>query len=411
MIKRLRIKLIAVLTLILSLVLCGILVAVNIFNYNVNMDESYRRLNMITSKAIGQQDRIYNFYGNNNEYYYDNSSSLADSEIYIAYVGLDGYIKSIYAENNTSYTYDQISAFTRQTLSHSAKQGKIGNLIYTVTEINYNGFGTAYAVGFMDNSRNIESFNIMIISSVIIFVAGTVIIFILSLMLSMWLIKPVEDAFNKQKQFISDASHELKTPIAVISANAELLEGDIGQNKWLGYIQSESDRMSKLVNSLLTLTRIETQADKALMTRFDICNAIMEVTMPFESVAFEKGVMLECDLENQIFINGNESQLKQVVAILTDNAVKHCTEGGTVSVSAEPFKSKCLIKVTNTGEPIPDGEKQKIFERFYRADQSRNRDNNRYGLGLAIAKQIVTNHHGTITANSTDGTTTFTVLV
>lgn len=411
MIKRLRIKLIAVLTLILSLVLCGILVAVNIFNYNVNMDESYRRLNMITSKAIGQQDRIYNFYGNNNDYYYDNNSSLADSEIYIAYVGLDGYIKSIYAENNTSYTYDQISAFTRQTLSRSAKQGKIGNLIYIVTEINYNGFGKAYAVGFMDNSRNIESFNIMIISSVIIFVAGTVIIFILSLMLSMWLIKPVEEAFNKQKQFISDASHELKTPIAVISANAELLEGDIGQNKWLGYIQSESDRMSKLVNSLLTLTRIETQADKALMTRFDICNAIMEVTMPFESVAFEKGVMLECDLENQIFINGNESQLKQVVAILTDNAVKHCTEGGTVSVSSEPFKSKCLIKVTNTGEPIPDEEKQKIFERFYRADQSRNRDNNRYGLGLAIAKQIVTNHHGTITANSTDGTTTFTVLV
>ena len=411
MIKHLRIKLIAVLTMILSLVLCGILVAVNLFNYNINMDESYRRLNMITSKAIVQQDRFYNFYGNNNDYYYDKSNNLDDSEIYIAYVGRDGYIKSISAENNISYNYDQISAFTKQALSRSAKQGKIATLIYNVTEINYGDFGKAYLVGFMDNSRNIESFNIMIISSVIIFVVGTVIIFILSMMLSIWLVKPVEDAFNKQKQFISDASHELKTPIAVISANAELLTGDIGENKWLGYIQSESERMSKLVNSLLTLTRIEMQTDKAFMTKFDICNAIMEVTMPFESVAFEKGVMLECNLENQIFVNGNEVQLKQVIAILTDNAVKHCTEGGTVNVSAEPFKNKCLIKVSNTGEPIPDKEKQKIFERFYRADQSRNRDNNRYGLGLAIAKQIVTNHHGSIIANSSDGITTFTVMV
>ena len=411
MIKRLRIKLVTVLTLILSLVLCGILISVNIFNYNINMNESYRQLEMITSKYAGQQNSFGSFFNNSRDYYYDKGNIFNDSEIYVSYVGTDGNIKGIVAENDTSYAYEEIIAFTKQALSRSAKQGKTSTLIYTVSEINYGPFGTAYVVGFMDNTKNINSFNTMLISSVIIWVISSAVIFGLSLLLSMWLIKPVEDAFNRQKQFISDASHELKTPIAVISANADILAGDIGENKWLGYIKSESDRMSTLVNNLLTLARIEKQADKTQMVRFDICNAIMEVTMPFESVAFEKGIMLVCDLEKQIFINGNENQLKQVVAILTDNAIKHCYEGGSVSVTVERIKSKCIIKVTNTGEPIPHEARQKIFERFYRADESRNRENNRYGLGLAIAKQIIDNHHGSISVSCLDGYTTFEVTV
>ena len=228
----------------------------------------------------------------------------------------------------------------------------------------------------------------------------------------MWLIKPVEDAFNRQKQFISDASHELKTPIAVISANADILAGDIGENKWLGYIQSESERMSKLINDLLTLTRIEMQSDKAQSTRFDICNTLMEVTMPFESVSFEKGIILECEPEGEIFINGNEGQIKQVVAILVDNAIKHCYDGGSVTVTVVPAaKSRCKIRVSNTGEPIPEEVRKKIFERFYRADESRNRDNNRYGLGLAIAKQIVDNHNGSIDVSCDMGYTSFEVTI
>ena len=227
----------------------------------------------------------------------------------------------------------------------------------------------------------------------------------------MYIIKPVEEAFTKQKQFISDASHELKTPIAVISANAELLSGEIGENKWLSYIQSESERMNKLVTSLLTLTRIEMQSEKPQLTRFDICNAVMQVTMPFESVAFESGISLECELTEQIFINGNEQQLKQVVAILTDNAIKHCFYGGRVLVNVWLYKNKCHITVSNTGEPIPEELKEKIFERFFRSDESRHREENRYGLGLAIAKQIVDNHNGTISVNCEAGYTTFEILI
>lgn len=410
MIKRLRIKLMAILTLILSIVLLGILLAVNIFNYKVNMDEAYTRLERVTSSVLVQRNIIDNHFGNNSYYYY-NDNGYGYSEVYIAFVNPNGTVTSIAAENGSKYSYEQILTFTENVLSKSAKRGKILNLIYSTTELNYREFGTGYAVSFMDNSVTVKSLSTMAITSVIIMIIGIAVIFFLSLLVSIWITKPVEETFNKQKQFISDASHELKTPIAVISANADILEGEIGDNKWLEYIRSESDRMSKLVNSLLTLARIEMQGDQPLVNRFDICNAIMEVTMPFESVAFEKGVILECDLENEIYINGNEEQLKQVVAILTDNAVKHCLEGGAVTVNVEQIKNKCHISVTNLGEPIPLELRGKIFERFYRADESRSRENNRYGLGLAIAKQIVENHHGTISVKCDNGFTTFEVII
>lgn len=410
MIKRLRIKLVAVLTLILSLVLVGILVAVNIFNYNVNMNEAYENLDRITSSILVRQNRFDSFYNNGNNYY-NEENNYGISEVYVSFVGPDGKISGVVAENGNAYSYEEILTLTRNVLSYRTDKGSIMTLIYSVTEVNYGVFGTGYVVSFMDNRVNSNSFQKMIVISCVVFVIGFTIIFILSLLLSIWLVKPVEETFNKQKQFISDASHELKTPIAVISANADILESDIGDNKWLGYIRSESDRMSKLVNSLLTLAKVEMQGDKTLMTKFDICNAIMEVTMPFESVAFEKGIMLECDLMDEIFINGNEEQLKQVVAILTDNAVKHCTDGGSVSINAEHIKNRCLITVTNNGDPIPEEIRGKIFERFYRADESRSRENNRYGLGLAIAKQIVENHHGTISVKCEDGFTTFEVII
>ena len=287
----------------------------------------------------------------------------------------------------------------------------IEDLIFKVTELRYGEFELGYIVSFMDNSDNLQNFHKLLISSVFILIIGFIVIFILSVLMASYIIKPVEEAFSKQKQFISDASHELKTPIAVISANAELLSGEIGDNKWLNYIQSESDRMSKLVTSLLTLTRIEMQSEQPQTSRFDICNTIMEVTMPFESVAFESGINLECDPADEIFITANEQQIKQVIAILTDNAIKHCYYGGRVLVNAFQHKSKCHITVSNTGEPIPDELKPKLFERFYRSDQSRHREENRYGLGLAIAKQIVDNHNGAINIHCEDGYTTFEVVI
>lgn len=410
MIKKLRIKLTAILTLILFIILLGIVIAVNILNYKINMNQAYERLDNITSSVLLQQRGQPSFYSKNESYFYfDNFNNPA--ETYIAFTGPRGDIEKIVGSTDNKYTYDEILDYTEEVLEQHITKGTTEDLIFSVTEVRYGEFGIGYVISFMDNTDNIQNFHKLIVSSIFIIVIGTIIIFILSVLLSMYIVKPVEEAFDKQKQFISDASHELKTPIAVISANAELLSGEIGENKWLNYIQSESERMSQLVTSLLTLTRIEMQSEKPQFAKFDICNAIMEVTMPFESVAFESGITLECELTDEIFVNGNEQQIKQVVAILTDNAIKHCYYGGRVLVNISQHKTKCHITVSNTGEPIPDELKTKIFERFFRSDESRHREENRYGLGLAIAKQIVDNHNGTITVNCEDGYTTFEIVI
>ena len=412
MIKKLRIKLILLLTLILSLVLAGVLFAVNIFNYNSVTDVSYSRLNRIMSSLSAPTGYFGYYFGSTDKYYYYDERGYEDNDIYIVFVGTQGSITNIAAQNDSGYSYDDIARLTRQVLSESFKRGRINDLIYIVKEFDYGSFGTSYTVAFMDNRSIVQSTSTMLFNSLIIFVFGIAVIAVVSFLISASIVKPVEEAFNKQKQFISDASHELKTPIAVISANSDILQEDIGDNKWLGYIRSETDRMSRLINSQLTLTRLEMSSDKSNMHKLDICNAIMEVTMPFESVAFEKGVTLFCDLlDEEIMVNGNEEQLKQVVAILTDNAIKHCYEGGTVNVDARRVKNKCIISVSNQGEPIPFEIRDKIFERFFRADESRSREENRYGLGLAIAKQIVENHHGSISVKCDDGTTTFEVII
>ena len=412
MIKKLRIKLILLLTLILSLVLAGVLFAVNIFNYNSVTDVSYSRLDRIMSSLSAPASYFGDYFGSTDKYYYYDERGYEDNDIYIVFVGTQGSITNIAAQNDSGYSYDDIARLTRQVLSESFKRGRINDLIYIVKEFDYGSFGTSYTVAFMDNRSIVQSTSTMLFNSLIIFVFGIAVIAVVSFLISASIVKPVEEAFNKQKQFISDASHELKTPIAVISANSDILQEDIGDNKWLGYIRSETDRMSRLINSLLTLTRLEMSSDKSNMHKLDICNAIMEVTMPFESVAFEKGVTLFCDLlDEEIMVNGNEEQLKQVVAILTDNAIKHCYEGGTVNVDARRVKNKCIISVSNQGEPIPFEIRDKIFERFFRADESRSREENRYGLGLAIAKQIVENHHGSISVKCDDGTTTFEVII
>ena len=412
MIKKLRIKLIFLLTLILSLVLAGVLLAVNISNYNSVTDVSYSRLNRIMSSLSAPTGYFGDYFGSTDKYYYYDERGYEDNDIYIVFVGTQGSITNIAAQNDSGYSYDDIARLTRQVLSESFKRGRINDLIYIVKEFDYGSFGTSYTVAFMDNRSIVQSTSTMLFNSLIIFVFGIAVIAVVSFLISASIVKPVEEAFNKQKQFISDASHELKTPIAVISANSDILQEDIGDNKWLGYIRSETDRMSRLINSLLTLTRLEMSSDKSNIHKLDICNAIMEVTMPFESVAFEKGVTLFCDLlDEEIMVNGNEEQLKQVVAILTDNAIKHCYEGGTVNVDARRVKNKCIISVSNQGEPIPFEIRDKIFERFFRADESRSREENRYGLGLAIAKQIVENHHGSISVKCDDGTTTFEVII
>ena len=214
------------------------------------------------------------------------------------------------------------------------------------------------------------------------------------------MIVPVQQSFERQKQFVWDASHEFKTPLAVISANAEVLAGEIGENEYLGYIQSEVRRTDRLVQNLLTLARMDKGTVTAQMARFDLSNALMEVALPFESTVFEAGRTLDTDIPEGVFVKGDREMLQQLTVILLSNALKYSGEGGTIKLSLSQKGHGCRISVYNTGPGIAPENLERIFDRFYREDLSHSSEVAGNGLGLAIARNIAQAHKGHIRAES-----------
>ncbi|WP_027093185.1 sensor histidine kinase [Cohnella thermotolerans] len=224
-------------------------------------------------------------------------------------------------------------------------------------------------------------------------------------------IAPVKEAFDKQKRFIADASHELKTPLAVINTNADVLlangEDTIReQSKWLHHIKSETERMKTLTNDLLYLTEMVDARTRIIRVPFDLSEAVESVILTMEAVIYEKDLVLDYDIEPGLIATGNSEQLKQVVMILLDNAVKYTNPKGSINLSLKKKQSHISLSATNTGEGIPPEHLDKIFDRFYRVDPSRSRKRGGYGLGLAIAKSIVEQHRGRIYAKSVPNETT-----
>ena len=215
------------------------------------------------------------------------------------------------------------------------------------------------------------------------------------------------DAFKKQKDFIADASHELKTPLAVIMASSDELKNDKKNKKYVDNIKYESERMNNLIKSLLDLSKLENGISIDNYKEENISKIIEKVSLTFEAVAFEQNIEIETNIEKNITYKCSKDEIERLISILLDNAIKHSYKDSTIIVNLSKDKNNINIEITNSGDPIKAGDEEKIFERFYRADKSRNREANRYGLGLAIAKNIVTNHNGTIKAYSKDKKTTF----
>ncbi len=222
-------------------------------------------------------------------------------------------------------------------------------------------------------------------------------------------VKPVKDAFETQKQFVADAGHELKTPLAVVSANVDALSGEIGENKWVGYIKTELKRMDSLVTDLLYLAKNDAGKAPLTLATVDLSRLVYATILPFESMVFEQGRKLEIDIQDDIQCTCDQRRIAQVVAILMDNALKNSFKDGLikVSLSLENGKRKSdfvpVIKVYNEGEGLDKDEIQKVFKRFYRGDSSRTRETGGSGLGLSIAEAIICSHNGKITIESEKG--------
>ncbi len=228
-------------------------------------------------------------------------------------------------------------------------------------------------------------------------------------------VRPVEEAFEAQKQFIADAGHELKTPVSVVAANADALAGEIGENKWLGYIKSETQRMAGLINDLLYLARSDAGRTPLLHSSMDLSRVVAAAALPFESIVFEQEKRLELDIQEAVQWIGDSEGISQVVVILLDNAIKNSSAGARIRVSLSmeanrrgqgrfgKHHSHPVVTVWNQGEGLSREEMGLVFKRFYRGDSSRARETGGHGLGLSIAQAIARAHQGSIAVEGQQG--------
>ncbi|MBQ9914382.1 MAG: GHKL domain-containing protein [Clostridia bacterium] len=210
--------------------------------------------------------------------------------------------------------------------------------------------------------------------------------------------KPVAESINKQKQFITDAGHELKTPLTIISADAEVLEMCHGENEWTASIKNQTSRMNVLVKNLVELTKLNEAQDTSERTNFSLSDAVIETASDFESRAKINGQSLIFSVSPSIRYFGNEAEIRQLVSILCDNAIKYTDKGGTIKISLYRSGTSTYLDIFNTTEYVNPSSVSRLFDRFYRGDSSRSRETGGYGIGLSIAKAIVDRHKGKIKA-------------
>lgn len=307
--------------------------------------------------------------------------------------------------NGVLYSSEELEELAKKVLEKGKEQGSYMSLYYRVKSTD-----DYVLVAFMDKAVMDRSIVTLLQYSAIFGAVCFAGIFVLSLILSKRIVELLEVMYKKQKQFISDAGHELKTPVSVISTNADILTREIGENQWLANIKYENEKMAVLIKQLMELVKTENVTTE--MKPVDFSRILMGELLSFESVAYEKGVRLVYDaVEHNVTVNGDSSALSQLSSILIDNAISHSYECSDVIISLCTKHSRAVFTVKNKGNQISDEEKDLIFERFYQTEYSRSSDDNHYGLGLAIAKAIVTAHRGDISVSSENGYVIFNVSI
>lgn len=263
---------------------------------------------------------------------------------------------------------------------------------------------------FADISTELETTRGLLKTCCFIGAVSLLVFFGISVALANWAVRPVETAWEQQRQFVADASHELKTPLTVIMTNTELLQNpdcsEMEREAFLQGIRTVSRQMRGLVESLLELARVDNGSAKMEFEVLDFSELVQESVMLFEPVYFEKGLELQCQAEASVAVRGSRTHLRQVVEILLDNGAKYSSDAGAVRIRLRRQGNHCLLSVTSPGEAISKADLKNIFKRFYRISQSRSRDGS-YGLGLSIADSILREHGGKIWAESSGGHNTF----
>jgi len=308
-------------------------------------------------------------------------------------------VTGISTTNISSVTSQQAFEYAAQIFGEEPGYGFIDNYRYYYRQDS--GTGDAIMV-FLDYSKDLESTFMLASISLLVGVVFVIILAFPVYLLSKNALSPVKRSIEQQKQFITDAGHELKTPLAIISADADVLEMCGGENEWVASIKAQTKRMDALVKDLVRLSKLDEASAKTQHKDFDLSEAVLDTAMNFEPIAKSKALTMELDVKPGIHMKGDEGELRQLVSILCDNAIKYMSDNGTFRLRLYKSAKSIHLEAYNDCDTIEKEKLPHLFDRFYRADTSRARETGGYGIGLSIAKAIVERHKGKITATTAD---------
>ncbi len=320
-----------------------------------------------------------------------------ESRYFSVRLSKEGELISASTEKIAAVDIDTAVEYAKTVWQSGREKGFVGNYRYLVHPA-----GTEIYIIFLDWGRNLESFRTLLVTGAVVSAAGLLSVFVLMILLSERIVKPFSENYEKQKQFVTDAGHELKTPLTIIDADAEILEMDFGNSEWLTDIRNQTKRLAELTNSLILLSRMEEERTQIQMIEFPLSDLAEETVETFRALAKTQNKTLTGSIQPMVSIHGDEKLLCRLITILLDNAVKYSEPGGTISLTLEKQRNLVRLCVFNTTEYIARNHLEHLFDRFYRTDQSRNSQTGGYGLGLSIAAAIVYEHKGKITAATED---------
>ena len=304
-----------------------------------------------------------------------------------------------------SVSVEEAASYATELSAKGKASGFYGNFRYGVLSMHTGE--TMYL--FVDCFVELESFNNFLLASIVIGSVGVAVVFVLVFIFSGRIMKPVAESYRKQKQFITDAGHEIKTPLTVIGANTELIEMLSGESEWTKGIKEQIERLKNLTEKLIFLAKTEEQTNIS-MFEFSLTDAVRETIQSFAAVAASRNISLTTDIQNDLCYIGNEEMIRQLVSLLTDNALKY-TDGDTVAVTLRAENGKRILETRNRASYMRDGSLNGVFERFARGDSSRNSQTGGQGIGLSVSQAIVEAHKGKIKGECRSGIVTFTVIL
>lgn len=441
MIKKLRVKFIAVAMISVMVVLTIILGTINVLNYRGVVEDADNILQILAdnggkfpeqkspgedSEAAGKVADSHNPAAGNE------SDNLSDSGVQQEQFDLEGkkeppaddpgknrtmspelpfesryFIVTLDSDGNVTDTdtgkiaavdTDTAEEYAEKVWEHTKTHGFLSSYRYIKTEED----GSTQII-FLDCTRSMNTFEAFLATSLAVAVAGMAAFLILVIVLSKKIVRPVSEAYEKQKRFITDAGHEIKTPLTVIDADTEVLEMECGENEWLSDIRKQTVKLKDLTNSLIYLSKMEESRDEVQKIDFPISDLVEETAGSFEALAVTQNKTFDLEVEPMLTYCGEEKSIQRLVSILLDNALKYSPEGGKISVKFGKVGKTLQLSVYNTAKYVDQKNISHMFDRFYRFDESRNSETGGYGIGLSIARAIVESHKGKITAKSEDG--------